>query len=257
MLVSELVDIRRATLSDVCMIYALMVEAFGKTSLPYTIYQSPLSIRYLGQLITSSSRDDFYVLQEGSQIIGYYHAVKDSSELFLNYIAVSSLARGRGLGTRLLEHFELNGFSRQCRLLSLEVFEKNISVMEWYLKNGYRDASAKYLVRIRICDYPQSDYLHISAEDSEWYQAYSQEAFYGFSKVRCKCGSGYLTVGLIGGDTIKLLTYEGVSAEEAISALVWYFRSVRTVLILTLNSLLKDIPYISVDKTIRLYKTIG
>jgi ribosomal protein S18 acetylase RimI-like enzyme len=250
-------SIRRATSGDVSAIYKLMVDVFGETSLPYTIYQSPLSVRYLEQLIASSDRDDFYVLQEDSSVIGYYHAVHDSFDLFLNYIAVSALARGKGLGTRLLKHFELNGISKQCRSLSLEVFEKNVRVVKWYLEHDYRDVSSKYLARIRIRESPRRDFLSICASDLEWCQAYSKEKLYGFSKIECRCGNGYLTVGLIGGNSVKLLTYEGVSLEDAINALVGYFHDTRTVLILTLNNLMTDVPYISVDKTIRLSKAIG
>lgn len=257
MSIDEPLGIRRATSSDVSAIYALMVAVFGETSLPYTIYQSPLSVRYLEQLITSSSRDIFYVLQESSSVIGYYHAVHDSYDLFLNYIAVLASARGRGLGTRLLKHFELNGISRQCRSLSLEVFEQNGQAMRWYLKHNYRSVSSKYLARIRIRECPRRNFLPIYATDLEWYQAYHKEKLYGFSKIECRCGNGRVTIGLIGRNLIKLLTYEGVSLEDAVNALVWYFYDTRTVLILGINSLLTDMPYISMDKTIRLSKAIG
>src|SRR5690606_37816461 len=66
------------------------------------------------------------------QIAGFYvgHQVRD--ELTLIDIGVSPVARGKGLGRRLMEHFEQQCRQRGAQQLGLEVRESNSVAINAY-----------------------------------------------------------------------------------------------------------------------------
>jgi ribosomal protein S18 acetylase RimI-like enzyme len=253
--------IRRAVPSDADSIYRIKLEAFGDSFLPYTIYQDPRSVHYLEELISRQSTlaiHDFFVACQAGQTMGYYYAIRRGVTFFLSYIAVTASAQGRGLGRALLNHYETMGQTGGCQQLALDVFESNTRARGWYLDHGYRIQSISLYVRLatRSLSGHGRPPLHWSSD--AWIQAIEEERTRGFSKIDCLCGSGRLTVGLIAGRVCKLLGYEGLTVEEALSAIGNQFCQTRKTLIASLASNeLPALPVLDYEKSLRLIKKVG
>ncbi len=228
-------SLREAAVEDAEAIYQIKVQAFGMTSLHYTIYQAPESILYLQKLIAGGSAQGHYftVIQAGRKVFGYYHAVKQDSTFFLNYIAVASDARGLSLGNALFGHFEAAGRQAGCQALTLEVFESNRVGMNWYLAREYRPIAAGFHLQIAV-DLLDSDCaLPLRFAQTDWAEAQAKEREYGFSRLECACGSGTVMLGIIGQRLLKLLSWSGISFQEAVQAIAGAFHSQRPILIVS------------------------
>jgi len=252
--------IRRARSEDASAIYLLKVEAFGDKYLSYTIYQATQSVSYLEQLIADSperSYHDLHVLEQDGTIRGYYDAVRLPEEYLLNYIAVTRETRGLGLGGILLRHFEDAGKSIGCKALALDVFASNSSVSAWYYRHGYHLVAASFHVRLAIDALAGNNAPALLCENSVWGNAYNEEKVQGFSKVACRCGSGYLIVGLIAGNICKLLDFTGLSLRDAAGAIANHFEGEREYLIISaLRDLPQDLPILDAERHLHLHKTI-
>lgn len=251
--------VRHAEPEDAHDVYDLMVEAFGRASLPYTIYQAPQAVRYLEQLIAQSIESGhhrFVLVEDADRTIGYYHALVHDTEFFLNYIAVAERVRGLAWGSFLLEHYEQLGKSLGCRRLALHVFESNEAARDWYLRHGYRLCSTSYHARIGIGSL-KGEGIPLDWDEESWMRARREEDLWGFSQFECVCGAGRLTVGLIAHTNCKLLHHEGVSIEEAALAVAHRFREQRDTLILSsVPEIPSDWPLKSSEKVLHLAKAV-
>lgn len=252
--------VRHARPEDAPVIFALKVEAFGRTFLPYTIYQAPQAVRYLRKLILQSmglGNQRFVLVEDAARALGYYHALYRDAEFFLNYIAVAETVRGQAWGSFLLRHFEEAGRLLGCRQLVLDVFESNHAALNWYQRLGYHSASASFQARLAIGSIPDKD-IPLDCDEESWVRARREEDYWGFSKVECSCGPGRITVGLIAQTVCKLLNYEPVPIEEAMLAVAHGFREQREILIL---SSLSEVPsnwhLLSKEKVMHLVKAIS
>lgn len=218
--------IQSACPGDAPDIYALITEAFGDEYLPYTIYQSPKSKSYLKKLITTNynkNPKNLLVLKIEENIQGYYQSFVSSNTCFLNYIAVRSANSGKGLGGKLLSHFEYSGKNLGCNRFSLDVFEKNKRALNWYKNKGYIQEEESILSLIALGQ--MSKYgPSLEYQEKEWKAAIAREEECGFSQLECLCGQGSILLGLINGNACKLLNFTGLSFEEAISAINTHFK---------------------------------
>lgn len=256
---STLCYFRAARPSDAWGIYTLKCRVFGDRYLGYTIYQSPQSVNYLAELIargSEQSHHSFFVISQAGEIRGYYHAVHRGTDFFLNYIAVTAVARRQGWGNALLEHYEDRGRASNCQRLMLDVFDSNRRVRDWYGNHGYQPHSASLCARLALDAWPESSFL-LNYSDDDWARTRREEQVQGFSKIKCFCGPGQLTVGLIASRVCKLLDYEGIKLEDAVLAIVHRFRTEREILVVSsLSDIPSDWPVINVDKILRLIKPI-
>jgi ribosomal protein S18 acetylase RimI-like enzyme len=223
------VALRAAIERDAQAIYALMQEAFGAKYLPFTIYRSQKTIAYLERLIASGNQT-YIVAEQHGKLAGYANACYSEDPPILNYIAVTSAARGFGVGNRLLKAVELEVCRQGFRTLSLDVFESNPSVVEWYTKSGYGITSQCFLCRIDL-----TSTMHIDSpppsHPSLWQAALAAEEQNGFSMVIANMAEGEITLGFIGGVASKLLGYRGISLDEAIEATIAMLNGTRSELI--------------------------
>ena len=218
--------IQRACPDNIPEVYALMVEAFGDQYFPYTIYQSPKSVRYLNKLISFNSDSNPYrlmVLRKGGSVQGYYQAFISTEKFFLNYIAVRRALSGKGLGSALLSHFERTGKILGCEQYGLDVFEQNRHALEWYSRKGYDKESESILSRIALGIVNKPGPV-LNCRVEAWETAINEEMGRGFSQLECSCGYGSVVLGLINQSVCKLLKYEGVSFEDALLSINDYFR---------------------------------
>jgi len=252
--------VRRATSNQAASIYDLKVQAFGDNYLLYTIYQAPQSVRYIEQLISQGARQtgqDFFVIAREEQVLGYYHAVRRETEYFLNYIAVSKDLRQSGLGRTLLDYYESYGRDIGCSHLSLDVFESNASVHDWYLAHGYRQVGSSVHVRMAITALGDAG-PELTCSAVSLQQALAAEQQWGFSKVEYGSASESVTVGLIGGQACKILAFTGLSLEQAVAAVCRRFRPDRSTLIVSsLPQVPTDWQITSMEQALRLTKTVA
>ncbi len=252
--------LRTARSSDAPAVFALKTQAFGNRYLLYTIYQAPQSVHYLAHLIAEAEGNgshDFVVAEDGENVRGYYHATHHGLRYFLNYIAIANESRHHGLGGALLQHFEASGLAKGCHELALDVFESNPPVLDWYGRHGYSRVSSTFHVRLDM-----NALTGVGAplhwNETTWSEALKVERTWGFSKIDCDCGSGFLTLGLIGGQTCKLLACQGVSLHEAVLVVALHLRDQRQMIIVSgLTELPSGLPMLSVERAIRLAKVIG
>ncbi len=252
--------IRLALPQDSAAIYALKVAAFGLRYLAYTIYQSPQSVVYLKELIAQKpeqSKHIFIVAWENEHLTGYYHAVRQEQSLFLNYIAVASIAQGQGIGNLLLKHFERTAMDYGYKTVSLDVFESNQRAYKWYYGHNYQPSAVSYLARIALntATTGSSYSVHYSLEALE--SAQHEEKEKGFSKIDCECGPGHFTLGFIARHCCKLITYEGLKLSEVVAAINMHWRRERDELIISSPT---EIPpnwiFRDMDKSIHLMKRL-
>jgi ribosomal protein S18 acetylase RimI-like enzyme len=226
--------IRQAVPADAERIYELKCAVFGASYLPFTIFQSPESVSYLRELIVSADPHAFFVLQNGSEVCGYYDGYPlDETVWFLAYIAVCEGWRGRGFGDALLRHFEAEGRRRGRMEGALDVFASNPTALRWYERYGYTTVGRRAYLRARLILFESHDARELQLPEEPLRQALEAERRRGFSKVDALCGSARLCVGFIGGDTVNLLSCEGMGLADAAHALTARFRDTREKLILS------------------------
>lgn len=253
-----------AVLSDAAPIYALIVEAFAWNMLPYTVFQAPQSINYLGDLIAPDphSAQMLVVAREDADplapLAGYYHAIKRQSDFFLSYIAVAQWAQGHGLGSLLMQHYEDRGRALGCGVFKLDVFENNQRAKHLYLRRGYRQIGSDYCAHVALRPMRTGQPVTLDFDENALNKALQQEAKQGFSKLDCTCKNRHLSVGLIAGRICRLLSLEGADLEESIRAIAHRFSDSReTVIIMGLPEVPDSWPVVSVERVCHLSKTVS
>lgn len=250
--------IRPARPAEAPAIYALLREVFGERFLSYTIYQAQESTRYLAEVIgqgPEGSGQRIFVSCAGEALGGYYHAIVQGEEYFLNYIAVVWAAMHRGLGTALLTHYEQTGFAAGCEWLALDVFESNEEAHAWYARRGYRVHKATYSVRVDMKAMGPDDAQGIYWEEADLEKALLDERRQGFGKLECRLRGGRIVLGVIGGRSCRLLGIESLDLAEAIAAVSGGFGTDREALIVSsLSEVPRGLPVLSSDKSLRMRK---
>ena len=255
-----MIHLRPASEDDVESIFALKRDAFGDDLLRYSMFQAPQSIHYLRELLAHQSEsflNSFVVVCRADEVLGYYHAVRRNADFFLSYIAVAATAQGQGLGNLLLKHYEDSGRALGFHRLMLDVSDSNQRVRDWYLSHGYGCDTVSFSAIIVPYELASTGAFSLRCDVEAWAHAVEEEQARGFSKVKCLCGSGEITVGLIGGGVCKLLDHEGIGLDDAVLAVAHRFCAERTALIVTsISTVPPDWPLLSVEKRRRLSKFI-
>lgn len=255
---SNRITIRRAQKEDTADIFALKRRAFGDAFLRYTIYQAPASVKHLEKIITipTPNRYHVYVLVDGKTLAGYYQAVSIGETFFLSYIAVDSVYRGQCYGQCLLDHYEQLALDNRYEQLALDVFASNVYACEWYYANDYQPKTDRYLVLLPMTRKGAKNYHLISVvEDLE--RALVAESVDGFSKVEFRAEDTIVVVGLINGNTCKLLSYDGISLEDSVIFICEQFGMDRELLVVSdLSSIPSEWTPMHSDKVLRLVKPI-
>ena len=79
----------------------------------------------------------FFVAVDEQKVIGTVMAGYDGHRGWIYSLAVLPMNRGNGIGTALLTHAEKKLAGLGCVKINLQITEKNKSVQEFYLENGY------------------------------------------------------------------------------------------------------------------------
>lgn len=132
---------------------------------PTTIKTDDLNFSLMRKKLGLSKSFKLLFLLSGSA------STPDPDELFLDYIAVSEEARGLGVGTRLLEEFELLARHKKASRVSLDVVGSNPRAKSLYERFGYnvvkRIQIAPFHKWLRL-DFPYYDHMEkkISTDSS-------------------------------------------------------------------------------------------
>lgn len=255
---NDSLKIRTACKSDVPAMFEIMTNSLDEEFLKYTIYQAPQSVNYLSNVVTSTTNSYAFVICEADKILGFTTIRSLESDLHLNYIAVINSAQGKGIGRKLLEHYELIGQLMGKSSFSLNVFENNIRARNWYLSHGYEIGSKSFCTLLRMDQAFGKAAYSIELDDEELAQAYELEKQIGMSNIECSCGPGKVTVGFIAGTLCNLLDYSVISQSEAVAAIYERFHSVReTLLITSIPVVPQKWPIKSIHRVLHLTKTLN
>lgn len=249
--------IRKAGIEDAEIVYDLLRHAFGETYLGYTVYQAPESLSYLRKQIANGAARAgqlYFVVLFQDAVAGFYNAAHKANVCLLNYIATHARFRGQGIGGALLEHFETLGRQLACNTLALDVFESNAQVRDWYLRKGYAEDSAHYLVSISMGSVPAGrDVLTFDA--ASWRNVQAEEKAQGFSKMEVRCGDGSVTLGMINRRLGKLLGFTNLTSEHAIR-IARQVLPEREELVLTTDQVPSAYEVLRVERLLRLTKKV-
>ncbi len=253
--------IRRASADDALGIYSILRQAFSPLYLKFTIYQKSESASYLREQIeagNSIGTPTIFVADRAGTLSGFYIADECDREFFLSYIATGIYARGKGIGRKLLLHFEGMGSERGCAALGLEVFESNNYSVEWYLREGYRPSSKRYVARFDLAAFQNEGKGGLVLDSFELDRAFQKEEKLGFS-----CISGFLSddpvkIGLIGEDVANVLSPRGPGAFAVAEAIAQSpLANRRWILLTTYEPILKDDGLDSLEISIHMVKKIS
>jgi ribosomal protein S18 acetylase RimI-like enzyme len=191
------IQLRTAAPEDAGAIVALARASFEPAFLELTILACDGVERYVRALIEADGRgvDTTYAvaIDEG-RLVGFAEMRHFSDCLFLNYIAVASHARSRGLGTRLLGAAIARSRRPGQQRLDLDVLEDNRPAFAWYRSLGLREG-------------PMTDWwaLPLPAAGGEpavpisgWAQATACHRAFGFSEIGVEASHRSYRVGLLG-----------------------------------------------------------
>lgn len=227
--------IRVARPEDAPSIYSLKVAAFASSSLPFSIYRSPKSIRYIRHLIEKSVTGSpwlFRVFEQNHQVRAYYHALLGEDACFLNYLAVDAPLRGKGIGHALVLNFENEARLKSYDRTMLDTYRRLSDTLVWYKGHGYREISSSYSLRIMLADIEPGQST-ISWNQTDWSRAVAMELENGFSKVTVFYQKTPLELGLIDGNAFKLLSYPCCDIAAIVAAIARSFAGLRNELIIS------------------------
>jgi ribosomal protein S18 acetylase RimI-like enzyme len=249
------ITLRPGVEEDAQAIYRLKREAFGASSLQFTIYQSEKTVAYIRHLIASES-EIFVVAESSGELTGYANVGFAGNQPVLNYIAVSGGVRSCGLGKSLLKEAESRTLEKAYGTLMLDAFESNPRVLDWYEKSGYSVVSRSFLYRIDLASALRKD-KGMPVDLPSWQFALDTEGHAGFSKVVVATTGGEITLGLIGGNACKLLGYRGISLDEAIATAAATVNGTRDELIVrSLEAPKRECHLLSLETVLRMVKKL-
>jgi ribosomal protein S18 acetylase RimI-like enzyme len=81
--------------------------------------------------------DLFWVAEDGDDVLGTVMAGYDGHRGWIYSMAVAPNQRGRGLGSRLLDHALKSLKRRGCVKVNLQILESNEAVRRFYEANGF------------------------------------------------------------------------------------------------------------------------
>lgn len=120
-------SIRRATDGDAAFIQALAAEAFAE--------YSPNAAR---QTAAMASRAHTLVVSDGGEPAGFVVVEIGGGSAHVSAIAVTTEARGRGIGRTLLLAAEALARRSGAAVIALATADSNLAALELFLRSGFR-----------------------------------------------------------------------------------------------------------------------
>jgi ribosomal protein S18 acetylase RimI-like enzyme len=197
------IQLRAAVPGDSGAIVALARASFEPGLLQLTIHACDGVERYVRALIEAEGRgiDTTYaVAVDGRGMVGFAEMRRFSDRLFLNYIAVASHARSRGVGSKLLD--AAIGRARRAghERLELDVAEDNRLALPWYRGLGLREGSTTDWWTLPLPEAGGDEVAPVSG----WAQATASHRAFGFSEVGVETPRRTYRVGVLGGSWFRV-----------------------------------------------------
>ncbi len=229
-------QITSAERDDAAAIYKLILDAFGKCYLKFTIFQSDKSIEYIRDRIEIGNQEgspEYYVIREGKTLRGFYSAVRRGNEFFLNYIATDPSRRLGGSGNSLLNHFESQASFIGYVRVGLDVFLSNTNAVAWYRRHNYKVERIRYFYRFDVDTLGNRNEGDLELDEVDLGEAIAKEKNKGFSNFEARFHGEIVRIGLIDGIVCKIISATDLSALAVASAAARFFRRERKWLLLT------------------------
>ena len=138
----QTLDIISAGVTDVDEIRQLLCKVWTDTFhgvLPEDVVTEIPLAAYDYELLKSQLQNPsikFLVAKNANKkIVGVINAKQDEEALYINRLYVGRAFQGQGIGVRLME--EMTNKFPSVKEIILEVVEKNLGVIKFYLKNGF------------------------------------------------------------------------------------------------------------------------
>ncbi len=131
---------KKAVEADIPVIYDLAEKIWNIHYLPIIGQQQ---IDYMlgkmysasGQLEQMKNGQDFYLIYENHEAIGYFSIAKTGNEYMLHKLYVLIDKQGKGLGAEVLSHIE--SICKDGKSIKLTVNRKNFKTINFYFKHGF------------------------------------------------------------------------------------------------------------------------
>lgn len=215
---------RDALASEADNVHALLVEAFAKGLLPFTIFRAPQSVSRLAQW---AEEGRIRIADAGIAITAGNH---------LAYLAVGESARGKGIGRLLMDDFHAGRGET-----TLDVLEDN-PARRWYEGLGYDTEHESLIARFAL--------KNTGKPPETWDVALAEERENGFSAV----DHAGMRVGLLGGVALRLIDGCGLCPRESLETLATLGRS--EVVMMGLDRVPEGCEVIQVLRSVRMRRKV-
>jgi hypothetical protein len=171
-----------------------------------SIYSSPLGDQHLERRLCADPHESdgliVRVVRSGVELLGCTIVSIRDGKRHLDYVATVPSAAGSGLGSLLLS----DALNTAQGPLSLDVFESNHAVREWYLRRGFTDLYERVVQVLDLRRVPAT---------TEWDPGYQKavtaaresELAQGFGEFTIGSGSDNYRFGLLGERNVRLFEY--------------------------------------------------
>lgn len=235
-------SLRDAIAEDAPSIFDLKRTAFSRY-LPFVPYRAPASVVPLRESIVGAAAR---VLVEDGRVVGYAMASGDSERRHLGYIA--SLVPGGG--AQLLQDFE-----GSARLLTLDVFESNAVALGWYDRRGYRELASSWSFVLDRARVPRG--IAPVFDGGLLKEALEEEGRRGFTQIGASVGEHRVRLGLIAGDTVRIIDPGTADLRTVFSSVAAWTASDRAHILVSGSPEppCDDLPVTACERSFRMEKT--
>ena len=197
------VTFRPAAEHDTPSIASIIRGGFTSDFLGTTIYGCPGMGEYIRAHILAPSRcsdTEYFVATISDVVVGCLEFRRVPQGLWLNYVAVISRVRVRGVGTGLLD-FALRTYpSSTGPELELDVLADNGPAIHWYDQLGFKTRGERRLFRFEPAESPATTDGVVAG----FAQAQAAQREFGFSEFTVRTRAAEHTVGRIGATYFRL-----------------------------------------------------
>lgn len=131
---------KKALETDIPVIYELAEKIWnihylpiiGQTQIDYMLGKMYSA---KGQLEQMKNGQDFYLVHENEQAIGYFSIAKTDNEYMLHKLYILNDKQGKGLGAEVLSYIET--LCKDGKSIKLTVNRKNFKTINFYFKHGF------------------------------------------------------------------------------------------------------------------------
>jgi hypothetical protein len=228
-------------------LFALIRAAFGERLLQYSIYQANESVAYLRVQL---DKEILRIAECEGVPVGYYHAVKTESTLFVKYLAAIHRRHCGIVAPTLVRDAIKSGCLMQCSAIECEVPAWNKRLIALYHRYDTNPISASYIYRVDLARVPRVPGLSISPLELE--ASLTQEMKQGFSKVTARWKSSEIVIGVLNGGACKILDDGGLPVMEIASMIAGYFPNRTHLIAISPQRPEENIPLADIDEFVRM-----